>query len=235
MRLLLIALCVVVAALLITACSRSAKREEHKEHADHTAARGDGHPHLLPHRFNNPEAWAARWETPERDAWQKPDEVVAALNLPIGAKVADVGAGTGYFATRLARAVPDGKVFASDLEPEMVEYLQARAVREGLRHMTAVQADEDDANLPEQVDLVLMVNTHHHISERPAYFRKLAEDVAPRGRIAIIDYRPDAPMGPPPEHRLPADAVERDLSEAGFRVVERHAFLPHQYFLVFSR
>ena len=93
---------------------------------------GHGHrAHEMPHRFEDAEAWAKRFDDPSRDAWQKPDAVIANLALPPGATVADVGAGTGYFAVRLARAVPQGKVFASDIEPDMVRYLGERAGRDG--------------------------------------------------------------------------------------------------------
>ncbi len=244
MRTLLILLAVVLVAVLVAACSRSAKKGAREEPGEHDAHRHGGpghgpghghHDHMDQARFQDAEAWVARFESPERDGWQKPDEVVSALNLPPGAKVADVGAGTGYFAVRLARAVPDGVVYASDLEPDMVAYLRDRAVREGLPNLKSVQATPDDAKLPEAVDLVLMVNTHHHISERPAYFRRLGEKLAPRGRIAIIDFKPESALGPPEDHKLPAQAVERDLVEAGFVLVERVELLPEQYFLIFAR
>ncbi len=127
----------------------------------------------MPHSFDNADEWAKRFEDPARDAWQKPDEVVAALALAPDAKVADVGSGTGYFAVRLARAVPRGHVYGADIEPDMARYLAERARREGLSNLTPVLAAADDAKLPEPVDLVLVVNTYHHIGEREAYFRRL--------------------------------------------------------------
>lgn len=94
-------------------------------------------PHTHRHAFSDAERWARIFEDPARDAWQKPDEVVQALRLAPDAVVADIGAGTGYFAARLARAVPNGRVFAVDIEPDMVRYLTERARREKLYALAA--------------------------------------------------------------------------------------------------
>ena len=154
------------------------------------------------HSFGDAEKWARIFDDPERDAWQKPDEVVRTLRPPPDATVADIGAGTGYFAVRLARAVPKGRVFAVDSEPDMVRYLRERAQREGLANVIPVQGTADDPRLPVPVDLVLVVNTYHHIPWRVEYFRWLRYSLRPGARLAIIDYRPDAPTGPPPAMRL---------------------------------
>lgn len=193
--------------------------------AQHTFAQHD-------HHFRDAERWAQVFDNPERDAWQRPDEVIAALKLPADAIVADVGAGTGYFAVRLARAVPQGRVYAVDLEPEMVTHLEQRAKEEELTHLHAVLAMPDDAQLPEPVDAVLLVNTYHHIGERTAYFRALAKSIKPDGRLAVIDFRMDSPIGPPRSGRIDAQQAITELGAAGYRVVERHDFLPHQYFVV---
>jgi cyclopropane fatty-acyl-phospholipid synthase-like methyltransferase len=193
------------------------------------------HHGAMPHSFDNADEWAQRFEDPARDAWQKPDEVLAALALAPEAKVADVGSATGYFAVRLARAVPQGHVYGVDIEPDMARYLAERARREGLSNLTPVLAAPDDARLPEPVDLVLIVNTYHHIGEREAYFRRLLGALKPRGRVAIIDFRKGQPMGPPEQHRLAPEHVRQEMESAGYRFVEEHGFLPNQYFLVFSR
>jgi cyclopropane fatty-acyl-phospholipid synthase-like methyltransferase len=188
----------------------------------------------MPHRFENAEEWAKRFEDPDRDAWQKPDAVVAALELRPDAKVADVGAGTGYFAVRLARAVPHGRVYAVDIEPDMVRYLGERARREGLENLTAVRGEPHDAKLPEPVDLMLVVDTYHHIGERVAYFQGVRARLTPGGRLAIVDYRTESQRGPPPQHKLAPEQVEAELKAAGYRRVASHGFLPDQYFLVFE-
>ncbi|XXF77715.1 methyltransferase domain-containing protein [Myxococcaceae bacterium GXIMD 01537] len=191
------------------------------------------HHGAMPHRFEDADAWAQRFEDPSRDAWQKPDQVVAALALPPDAKVADVGSGTGYFAVRLARAVPQGHVYGVDVEPDMARYLGERAQREHLSHLTPVVADAADARIPAPVDLVLVVDTFHHIGAREDYFRKLKGSLTPGGRLAIIDFRPGQPLGPPEAHKLAPEQVRRELEAAGWRFAEEHTFLPHQYFLVF--
>lgn len=187
------------------------------------------------HRFDDPAAWSARFDDPARDAWQKPDEVIGALSLKPDARVADLGAATGYFAMRLARAVPAGKVFAIDVEPSMVAYVDARAKKESLSNVTGVEGSATSPNLPEAVDLILVVDTYHHIGDRVAYFKRAAEQLLPGGRLAIIDFRRGQPMGPPDAHKLPEAQVEAELLEAGYTRVAAHSFLPNQYFLVFSR
>jgi len=186
-------------------------------------------------RFEDAGRWAQVFDDPARDAWQKPDEVIRALALAPDAAVADIGAGTGYFAVRLARAVPQGRVYGADVEPEMVEHLNARAAREGLGNLAAHLARPDDALLPAPVDLALLVNTYHHVPDRSAYFRRLADALKPDGRVAIIDFARDAPMGPPRHARVARDRVVAELAAAGLRRVAAHGFLPHQYFLVFAR
>jgi len=186
------------------------------------------------HRFGNAEHWAQVFDDPARDKWQKPDQVIAALALAPDARVADIGSGTGYFSVRLARAVPQGKVTGADLEPDMVKYLNARAQREGLTNLSAVAAAPDDPRLPAPVDLVLVVDTYHHIGARPDYFAKLRTSLRPGGRVAIIDFKLDSPTGPPPAGRIAPAQVEQEMTQAGYRRVAAHDFLPYQYFLVFA-
>ncbi len=190
------------------------------------------HPGAADHRFDNAESWARVFDDPARDAWQKPDEVVRALALAPGARVADVGAGTGYFAVRLARAVPQGTVYAVDLSADMVKYLGERARREGLANLRALQGAPDKPNLPEPVDVVLLVDVYHHIDSRIEYFRALRQSLAPGGRVAIIDFRPESRRGP--RHKVAASQVTDEMRRAGFAVMSSHDFLPDQYFIVFA-
>ena len=186
------------------------------------------------HRFQDAERWSRVFDDPARDAWQKPDEVIRALALPPDALVADVGSGTGYFSVRLARAVPKGHVYGADVEADMVRHLAARGRREGLANLTSVAAAPGDPRLPRAVDLVLVVNTYHHIAERPDYFGRLRQSLRPGGRVAIIDYLPDAPAGPPRQARIPAAFVKDEMGRAGYGLASEHTFLPHQYFLIFA-
>jgi cyclopropane fatty-acyl-phospholipid synthase-like methyltransferase len=190
-------------------------------------------PHGHQHGFSGAEHWARVFDDPARDDWQKPEQVIAALGLAPDAAVADIGAGTGYFAVRLAQALPRGRVYAADIEADMVRYLGERAQRMKLANLVAVRAAADDARLPARVDRVLIVNTYHHVDARAAYFRRLAGSLKPDGEVAIIDFRKESPIGPPAASRLAATEVKAEMKEAGYALVAEHAFLPYQYFLVF--
>src|SRR5689334_12282304 len=191
-------------------------------------------PHTHQHSFGDAEKWAHVFDDPARDTWQKPHEVIQALALKPDAKAADIGAGTGYFSARLSRMLPKGKVYAVDLEPDMVKYRGERAQREHLDNVVAVQGKADDAALPEKVDLALLVDVYHHIEGREAYFRKLQASLVPAGRVAIIDFRMDSKDGPPRATRIAPERVKSEMSAAGYSLAEEFAFLPNQYFLVFS-
>lgn len=211
-----------LALFLLAAPVGLGQAQEHgKPHADH-----------LEKHFEAEES-ARRFDDPARDAWQMPDQVIAALHLKQGQTVADIGAGTGYFTVRLAKSDASPRVYAVDIEPSMVKYLQKRAAKEGLNNILPVQASPDEPNLPEPVDLVLIVNTYHHIGDREAYFRRLATSVKPGGQVAIIDFKKDSPEGPPREFRFPPDRFITEMGRAGYKLTVRHRFLPRQEFLIF--
>lgn len=200
-------------------------------HMDHSGSASTG----FHRRFDNAEKWAKEFDNPERDAWQKPEQVLDALSLGPSSLVADIGAGTGYFSVRIAKRVPKGKVFAADVEPDMVRYLGARAEREHLANLTPVQAHPDATNLPEPVDLVLVVDTYHHIDDRTRYFAALLSSLRPGGRLVIIDFRADAPNGPPAKHRIAPERVTQELAAAGYAPAGTIEFLPRQYGLIFKK
>jgi predicted methyltransferase len=190
-------------------------------------------PHTHQHSFGDAEKWAHVFDDPKRDAWQKPHEVIRALELKPDAVIADIGSGTGYFSARLANMVPGGRVYGVDTEPDMVRYLAERAKREGLKNIAPVKGAPDDPRLPEKVDLVLLVDVYHHVEDRGRYFRRLAGSLKPGGRIAVIDFRMDAPNGPPKSARIAPERVKAELKSAGYVLAGEHEFLPNQYFLVF--
>lgn len=183
----------------------------------------------------------ARYERPDRDEWQMPDEVIRALGVKPGMVVADIGAGSGYFTRRFARAVaPDGKVFAVDIDGEILEYLKAEAERHKLANISIIVSKEDDPMLPDDsVDLVFLCDTTHHIRERVSFYRKLIRAVRKGGRMAIIDFPPEANTKGfcphPRDELLSPEQVIREAEQAGFALIERFAFLPRQYFLLFER
>jgi len=191
-----------------------------------------GAPARAQHAFHDAARWAAQLDDPARDAWQKPDEVIRALAPAPDAVIADIGAGTGYFSVRLARAVPRGRVIGVDVEPDMVRYLAQRAQREELANLSAQLGAADDPRLAVKVDLVLLVDTYHHIASREDYFSRLRSSLEPGARLAIVDFRRDSPYGPPKSMRIPLAEVKRELARAGFEPVAEHDFLPYQYFVV---
>ncbi len=219
MRLLAIALALLSAPVLAhPQATDPATRREHGRHTD-TAA------------------YIRMLESPSRDAYQKPAEVVAALGLKPGAVIADIGSGSGYFALPLARAVGEsGTVFAVDVEPDMVRHLERRAGEAGVRNIHAILAPADDPTLPEHaVDMIFVCDTWHHIEKPQAYLAAIRRALKPRGRVVMIDYhkRP-LPVGPSMEFKIAREDLLKQMQENGFRLVKEHTFLPYQYFLVFE-
>lgn len=192
------------------------------------AHKGGHHP-----RFDNPKQWSATFDDPARDKWQMPERIIAALALRPTDRVADIGAGTGYMAVRLARHLSAGTVFAVDIKPNMVKHLAERAKANGIGNLRAVVGSQSSPNLPEPVDLVLLLNVYHHIAERPTYFKRLREWLRPGGRVAIIDFRPESPRGAPKHLRLSAETIAAEMGAAGYRGAGAHDFLPRQNFLLF--
>ena len=173
---------------------------------------------------------------PGRDGWQQPERVVEALELSPGARVADLGAGGGYFTFRLANAVgPDGVVFAIDVDPEMLTYLEERVAEDQIDNVKVVEATYDDARIPEGgADLVFTVNTYHHISDRQAYFQKLAGSLRPGGRVAIVELNDESWFRRWFGHNTPPDVIQSEMESAGYRLAAEHDFLDRQSFLVFA-
>jgi SAM-dependent methyltransferase len=184
--------------------------------------------------FDNAEEWAKSFDDPARDAWQMPARVVGALQLTPGQAVADIGAGTGYFTVRLAKSPAAPKVYAIDIEPSMVDYVTRRAAQEGLKNVSTVLGGAGRSNLPEPVDVVLVVDTYHHIPNRIDYFTSLKAQMKPDARLAIVDFRKGAPLGPPEEFRMTPEQIDAELAKAGFARQASYDFLPQQLFLIYG-
>lgn len=189
------------------------------------------------HRLHSaPTAYMASLDDPARDAWQKPHEVVMALDLKPGMVVADIGAGSGYFALRFARHVGDtGAVLAVDVSQPMLDAVRTRAQAASLGTVRTILARPDDPLLPDAgVDVVFTCDTWHHIEQRPAYLAKVRRALKPGGRFVIVDFHKDAPVGPPPAMKLTRAEVLAEVQQAGFVLADEPTMLPHQYFLVFT-
>ena len=199
---------------------------------------GSGHQHTVPdHPFDDVERWSKIFDDPERDEWQMPGKVVAALGLEPGSVVADVGAGTGYFVMHLAPAVaPGGRVLAIDIEPNMVEHIRERAAKGKLDGVEPTVGKPDDPGIPGGVaDRILVVDTYHHIRDRVDYLTRLKRSLAEGGQVVIVDfYKRPLPVGPPTEHKMARDHVIEEFQEAGYDLASEETFLPHQYFLFFA-
>ena len=193
-----------------------------------------------PQHYDDPKAMIAVFEEPERDAWQLPDRVVRALPFPSkSAVVADIGAGSGYFTRRLAAEVPDGRVYAVDVDGEFEDYLLEHREAWGTPNIQPHLAIYDDPMLPTgELDLVFAANTYAFIRDRVGYFTKVRTALSAGGRLALIDFRPDAsPPGniaPAPEYRIPRETAIDELQKAGFTLEREETFLPHQWFLILA-
>ena len=216
-------------AMISSGCGGHRNAHERTGHHAHDAT--------MQHRFDDADQWAERFDAPERDAWQQPEAVIAALGIQAGQSVADVGAGTGYFTVRISPVVGrTGRVLAVDVEPSMVEHLRRRAAESGLDNVEAILARANDPQLdPASVDLVFICDTWHHIDDRLHYLDRLRTALRPGGHVAIIDFKPGAlPVGPPKGHKLSSEAVIAEFSQAGWQLSGDLDVLPYQYILVFE-
>jgi ubiquinone/menaquinone biosynthesis C-methylase UbiE len=176
------------------------------------------------------------YEGVNRDEWQQPEKVLAELKLKPGQIVADLGSGGGYFTFRLAQAVgPAGKVYAVDIDSDMVEWVAKRAKEESATNVESVLAGTDDPKLPKNgVDLVFTSNTYHHIDNRIAYFANLRKYLRPGGRVAIIDFDRRAWIEGLLRHYTPSEFIKREMEQAGYRLESEPNFLNRQSFLIFA-
>jgi SAM-dependent methyltransferase len=189
-------------------------------------------------------AWARGYtgllERPNREDVQKSPEIMKTLAFKPGERVADIGAGTGYFTFPVAKAVgPTGHVFALDIAPEMLEYLDMRVKAQKTTNITLRKVTSDDPQLaPGSVDTILMVDAIHYVKDRTSYAKKLLPGLAKDGRLVVIDYVPrsmsERPWGPPPEQQFPREQLDRELAEAGFKVLAAYDFLPEQFFVIYG-
>jgi ubiquinone/menaquinone biosynthesis C-methylase UbiE len=194
-------------------------------------ALAQGHGRLFP-----PEDLGAL-EGPDRDAWQRPEQVMDALGIADGARVADLGAGGGYFTIRLARRVgPNGRVYAEDVQDEMLGSINRRIEREQMTNVETVKGTFDDPRLPAGLDAVLIVDTFNAFERPVTVLQRVRESLKPRGRVGIIEYNKDGyGPGPAMEDRIDPEVVINAARAAGLRLAKRETFLRYQYMLVFEK
>ena len=179
--------------------------------------------------------WLVR---PEREAEEAPDASLKAIGVPRGATVADVGAGAGYFTWRLAERVgPDGKVYANDIQPQMLDLLRKNIEARHLTNVETVLGAEDDPKLPAgRMDLVLLVDVYHEFSQPQKMLRRIREAMKPDGRLVLLEYRKEDPSIPiRPEHKMSVDEVRAEIQPEGFRFEKNLTTLPRQHILIFRK
>ena len=196
------------------------------------AEQRETHPRLFP-----PEQLVLL-EGADRSEWQQPDRVMDALGIADGFRVADVGAGGGWFTIRLARRVgPNGKVYAEDIQPEMIVSIEQRVKREDLKNVEIRAGTASDPKLPKGLHAVLMVDTYPQMREPIAMLTSIAGSLAPNGKLGIVDFKPDGAGGPGPDlsERISPDVIKRQAAAAGLKLLSHETFLKYQYLLIFGK
>lgn len=191
--------------------------------------------HLRP--FDQVEKYIAFLEKPERAVWQKPDEVVKALGLKGTETLVDVGAGSGYFTFRFARALPQGKVIAADTEAEMIRHIHHRVMTDGLKNIQAVLTKPDDPEVSKDADWVFICDVLHHVPDRAGWLGRVATEMKAGARLALIEFKEGKlPEGPPAAAKLPRAQLIALAKQAGLVLdSEKPTLLPYQVFLVFRK
>lgn len=173
-----------------------------------------------------------------RESWQRVPDVFTAMGLAPGSTVADIGAGDGFFTTRLARAVgPTGKVYAVDISQGALDRLGRRVREEGLTNVEPILGTPTDPRLPGGLHAVLIVDTYPQLEDPVALLEKIVDTLAPNGRIGIIDFKTDGAggPGPPSSDRIDPQVIVRDAARAGLKLRSHEKFLRYQYLLVFTK
>lgn len=215
---------VVLLALMLPALTASGQdavpRDEHQMHRVH----------------RDPKAYISMLEDPQRDAYQKPHEVLTALGIKQGEMIADIGAGSGYFTFRLAHhAGENGKVYAVDVNPDMILHLNRRIRELKARNVVSILAAADDPLLSDHsVNRFFFCDSWHHIRAQTKYLSLVRKMLKPGGEVIMIDFhKRKQPVGPPLPMRIAREDLLQQMESNGFHLKQEHTFLPYQYFLVF--
>jgi SAM-dependent methyltransferase len=198
---------------------------KHGAHADHQRP------------FEDTGEYIALLERPDRASWQKPDDVVAALNLAGTETVADIGAGSGYFTFRIAKTLPQGKVVAADTDAEMIRHIQHKAQAEGITNVEVKLIQPTDPGVPPAADIVFVCDVLHHVADQRAWLATLVAEMKPAARLVLIEYKEGPlPKGPPESMKIPHAQLLKLADEAGLAMVQDRAdLLPYQHYMVFTK
>ena len=191
----------------------------------------------LHQHFDDAARWSRVFDDPARDAWQKPAQVIRALALPPGASVADIGAGTGYYTFRISPLVPEGRVLAVDIQPEMLDEIAERTATRRVDNVVPVLGTEADPGLEENsVDVALIVDAYHEFSYPREMMVAIWKALRPGGRVVLVEFRLEDPEVPVrPLHKMSQAQVRAEMAAAGLEWVETRDLLPRQHFLVFRK
>ena len=203
-------------------------------HAQDAAKRDQQQMHQL---HSDPKSYIGALEDPQRDAYQKPHEVLTALKIKPDEVIADIGAGSGYFSFRLAHFVGDkGKIYAVDVSPDMVRHVNRRIRDTKTTNVVTVLADNDDPLLPDQsVNRFFLCDVWHHVENQTKYLSLMKKMLKPGGEIVMIDFhKKELPIGPPMQMKIAREDLIKQMDSNGFKKINEHTFLPYQYFLVFA-
>ena len=193
--------------------------------------------HQMQQLHRDPMSYIGALEDPKRDAYQKPHEVLTALNIKPGEVIADIGAGSGYFTFRLAHFVgAKGKVYAVDVSPDMIRHVNRRIRETKASNVVSILADADDPLLPDQsVNRFFICDVWHHVENQTKYLSLMKKMLKPGGEIVLIDFhKKELPFGPPMQMKIAREDMIKQMAANGFGLSKEHTFLPHQYFLVFA-
>ncbi len=217
------------------------KHHDHDHDGDHKPSidcpmhkLGVDHDKLKP--FEEVKEYIDFLEQPSRLEWQKPDEVVAALGLKGDETLTDIGAGSGYFTFRFLKALPKGKVFVTDVQPEMIRHIHHKAKDAQITNIDYALATNDNPKIDPQSDWVFVCDVIHHVKKRPEWIGNLAKDLKPGAKLAIIEFKEgDLPKGPPEAMKIPKAKILELAKNAGLKLVEEKNILPYQTFLIFTK
>ena len=231
-----------IALVLVFSCNGKEHKKEHsqeegtateeRQHDAHDNKKGHapGSANEYMHQ-SSVDDLVERFESPERDAYQKPEKVLEYLGDLSGKTIMDIGAGSGYFSVKLAKQ--GAQVIAADVDDEFQAFLKDRIEREELQNLTTRKIPYDSPGLKDgEVDMVLIVNTYHHIEDRPEYFARVKTGIKENGKLVVIDFfDADIPVGPK-HHKISIDTVISELKKAGYTQFEVNvSLLPYQYII----